>query len=189
MFGSPRIPISAASPGIALGFADRSPPLRDGPLGVGWRNGATKRWKLRSLLTNLNGWRDTSDVRRPARRDTASTKSHIRAPQETAERSQFGPDARVWLRAVGHDWVAGMIESIMETWRDRGVSTRRNWWHVLAGGTDGRPLHVEGKEFPVFASAQVRQGKAITPNAIKIAAKGICPPVRESGRWKGRADQ
>jgi hypothetical protein len=81
-----------------------------------------------------------------------------------------------------------MIESIMEAWQRRGVSTRRNWWHVLAGGTNGRPLHVEGKEFPVFASAQARQGKAIAPSAIKVAGDDTCPPVRETGRWKDWAE-
>ena len=94
----------------------------------------------------------------------------------------------MWLRAVGYDWVAERIESIMASWQRRGVSTRRNWWHVLAGGTNGRPLHVEGKEFPVFACAQARQGKVVTSDAIKVASEETCPPVREAGRWKSRVD-
>jgi hypothetical protein len=95
-------------------------------------------------------------------------------------------DARVWLRENGYDDVAEMIDAFVQGWEAEGKSTRRNWWDTLAGGADGRPYTVEGKQFPVLASAQRRQARPVTANAIQRNARETPPPVRETGRWPAR---
>jgi hypothetical protein len=95
-------------------------------------------------------------------------------------------DARVWLRENGYADVADRVDSTIERWMQAGKSTRRNWWDTLAGGDDGRPYSIEGQPFPVLASAQLRQGKTVTPNAIKRGAKEKPPPVRQTGRWAAK---
>ena len=54
--------------------------------------------------------------------------------------------------------MADKIDRLMEGWASRGVTTRRNWWDVLAGHKDGRPKVVQGIEFPVIPDARKRQG-------------------------------
>jgi phage-related tail fiber protein len=74
----------------------------------------------------------------------------------------------------------------LQGWEAEGKTTRRNWWDTLSGGTEGRPYTVDGKEFPVLAAAQRRQGKPVTSNAIQRNARETPPPVRETGRWPAR---
>lgn len=95
-------------------------------------------------------------------------------------------DARVWLCQNGYDDVAERIDAALEHWAATGKSTRRNWWNTLSGGIDGRPYTIEGTEFPVLATAQRRQGKPVTPNAIQRNAREQAPPVRVNGRWPAR---
>jgi hypothetical protein len=97
-----------------------------------------------------------------------------------------GTDARVWLRQNVYDDVADMIDAVMQRWEDEGKNTRRNWWDTLSGGADGRPYTVDGKEFPVLAAAQRRQGKPVTGNALQRSTRETPPPVRETGRWPSR---
>jgi hypothetical protein len=92
-------------------------------------------------------------------------------------------DARKWLRENGYDDVADMIDRVMADWEENGVRTRRSWWVTLAGGANGRPYTVAGQEFPVLASAQRRQNKPVTPNAIQRNARETPPPARVNGRW------
>lgn len=88
-------------------------------------------------------------------------------------------DARVWLRANGHDDVADRIDGIMEVWRERGVKTRRNWWDVLAGDRDGNARQVEGTAFPVLAAARRRKG---WPRCDSEIGSREAAPVPMSGR-------
>jgi hypothetical protein len=93
-------------------------------------------------------------------------------------------DVRAWLRDNGYEDVARMIDRLMTRWGKDGRRTRRSWWVTLAGGTDGEPYTVEGIEFPVLASAQRREGKPVTPNALQRRSGERPPPKRETGRWK-----
>jgi hypothetical protein len=93
-------------------------------------------------------------------------------------------DARKWLRENGYDDVADLIDEVMSEWAASGARTRRNWWVTLAGGVDGKPATVNGREFPVLACAQRRQNKPVTKNAIRRNAREAPPPVRDNGRWR-----
>ena len=77
---------------------------------------------------------------------------------------------RSWLIENGYPEVAEMINEIQVEWKISGKHTRRNWWDVLSGGKNGSPRTIYGRQFPVLQAAQVRQGKPITQNALKIMA-------------------
>src|SRR5690348_8752274 len=66
-------------------------------------------------------------------------------------------DVRTWLRANGHSDIATMIDEIIGEWKSQGKRTRRNWWDVLAGGSNGEPLRVAGREFPIIDEAKRRR--------------------------------
>jgi hypothetical protein len=53
----------------------------------------------------------------------------------------------------------------------------------LAGGADGAPTYVAGREFPVLRVAQIRQGKPVTENAIYLSDDEVAPGVVKTGRW------
>lgn len=91
--------------------------------------------------------------------------------------------ARQWLRENEYSDVADMIDEIMAEWRSTGNGSRRNWWETLAGGENGRPYHVAGREFPVLRAAQVRQGKAVTADSVSRRAGEEAPDVMPCGRW------
>jgi hypothetical protein len=91
--------------------------------------------------------------------------------------------ARDWLRENGYEDVAGLIDEVIAELESRGSKQRRNWWDVLAGGVNGRPLIVSGREFPVLRVAQQRQGKPLTQNAISRNVNEQ-PPDPRAGRWK-----
>lgn len=93
-------------------------------------------------------------------------------------------DARIWLRANGHEDVADRIDAIMEAWRKRGVKTRRNWWDVLAGDREGNSRQVEGVAFPVLAAARCRKG---WPSAGSEIGSSEAAPVLTSGRRGSRS--
>ena len=90
---------------------------------------------------------------------------------------------RDWLRANGYEDVADLIDQAMAKMAARGSKQRRNWWDILSGDAHGNPCVREGIEFPVLRTAQVRQGKPITPNAIRRNKDELPPDVRTTKRW------
>jgi len=116
------------------------------------------------------------------KRRTAKSKPSAAKSAPKASKS----DARVWLRENGYDDIADRIEATIERWSTEGKSTRRNWWDTLSGGNKGRPYTIDGKEFPVLAAAQRRQGKPVTTNALQRNPGEQAPPVRVNGRWPTR---
>ncbi len=93
--------------------------------------------------------------------------------------------ARQWLQENGYPEVAEMISDIQAEWKLVGKHTRRNWWEVLAGGKNGSPRTIYGRQFPVLQAAQIRQGKEVTPNALKVSeSEEVAPAISVNGRWK-----
>ncbi len=74
--------------------------------------------------------------------------------------------AQHWLRENGYEDVGRLIDEVMAEFKAHGSKQRRNWWDVLAGDVNGKPLVVSGRAFPVLQVAQRRQGKPLIPNAI-----------------------
>jgi hypothetical protein len=91
--------------------------------------------------------------------------------------------ARDWFKANGYADVADLIDTVMAEIDASGSKQRRNWWDTLAGGKDGEPMSVYGHEFPVLRVAQIRQGKAVTPNAICRNPREQPPDVIATKRW------
>jgi hypothetical protein len=91
---------------------------------------------------------------------------------------------RDWLRANGYEDIVELIDQAMAKMAARGSKQRRNWWDILSGDAKGNPCVREGIEFPVLQIAQVRQGKAITPNAISRNPNELPPDVRSTARWQ-----
>ncbi len=95
--------------------------------------------------------------------------------------------ARLWLRENGYGDIADLIESFIAEWKATGKHTRRNWWEILAGDSQGNPRTINGKHFPVLKTVQIRQGLPVTPNAIwRREEKAPPPPPRVTGRWPKR---
>lgn len=92
--------------------------------------------------------------------------------------------ARDWLAENGYPEIAEMIDEIQAEWKETGKHTRRNWWDVLSGGKNGLPRVIYGRKFPVLQAAQLRQGKPVTANALKMANERSAPDIMENGRWK-----
>jgi hypothetical protein len=84
-----------------------------------------------------------------------------------------------WLMPDYPD-VVRIINRAEGQWKASGSRERRNWWEVLAGGIDGNPITVGGLQFPVLRAAQIRQGKAITANALCRNEDEIPPVPRKS---------
>jgi uncharacterized protein (UPF0248 family) len=84
---------------------------------------------------------------------------------------------RSWLVENDYEDVALIIDEILDEWKKDENGTRRNWWDKLAGGKNGVPLKVAGKEIPVLRAAQIRQGKPITKNAICRNENEIIPRI------------
>lgn len=92
---------------------------------------------------------------------------------------------RAWLIENGYPQIAEMIDEIQAEWKENGKHTRRNWWEVLAGGKNGAPRTIYGRQFPVLQAAQIRQGKPITKNALKATEHEMeAPVIFDNGRWK-----
>lgn len=103
---------------------------------------------------------------------------------ETAEhRVSASMIARDWLRQNGYKDVADLIDQVIAEIEAAGSRTRRNWWDTLAGGKGGKPIVVNGYEFPVLRVAQIRQGKPITPNAGSRREGEVPPDVIATKRW------
>lgn len=98
-------------------------------------------------------------------------------------------DARVWLRMAGFDDLADEIDRIMQSWKDRGLKTRRNWWEALAGTPSGKPMVVEGVVFPILAA--VRQSRGLEPvkGALKVPSKFAVPAAVRQVRWLGNLSE
>jgi hypothetical protein len=86
--------------------------------------------------------------------------------------------------ANGYEDVAKLIDDVLLDLKSKGSKERRSWWEVLSGGVDGKARIVAGREFPVLYAAQKRQGKRITPNAIRRNKREQPPKIRITGRWK-----
>jgi hypothetical protein len=85
---------------------------------------------------------------------------------------------RNWLLKNNYEDIALLIDEILEDWKKQGKGTRRNWWDKLAGGKNGKPCVVSGKEIPVLKAAQIRQGKPVTKNAICKNKNEIIPYIK-----------
>jgi AIPR protein len=82
---------------------------------------------------------------------------------EMVERGVPESSAKSWLRLNGRAEVAEQIESIERAWAAAGKRTRRNWWAVLSGTSDGKPCKVEGVEFPIVPAA-IQRGSTRNAN-------------------------
>jgi hypothetical protein len=91
--------------------------------------------------------------------------------------------ARDWLFQNGYEDVAALIDEVLAELKAKGSRERRNWWDILSGDSKGKPRIVAGRKFPVLAIAQKRQGKAITPNALRGKKRVPPPEIRKTGRW------
>lgn len=95
-------------------------------------------------------------------------------------------DARVWLRSVGLDDLADEIDRIMQSWKDRGLKTRRNWWEALGGTPSGKPVSVEGVVFPILAAVRERRGLEPVKGTVKLRSKIAVPEEVPQARWEGK---
>jgi hypothetical protein len=93
-------------------------------------------------------------------------------------------DARVWLRTAGFDDLADRIDLIMESWRKRGLKTRRNWWEALAGTPRGMPMTVEGVQFPIISAVRHRLGLDPVKGAVDLPPTVVVPPQVQQVRWQ-----
>jgi hypothetical protein len=91
--------------------------------------------------------------------------------------------ARDWLSQNGYEDVATLIDEVLAELKAKGSKERRNWWDILSGNCHGNSRIVVGRKFPVLAVAQKRQGKPITPNAIRSRKRTAPPEIRKTGRW------
>jgi hypothetical protein len=92
--------------------------------------------------------------------------------------------ARHWLRENGYADVADLIDEVVKEWKTAEKRTRRNWWELLAGDSNGKPRRIGERVFPVLKAAQVRQGMHVTPNALsRSEEREPPPPLRVTKRW------
>jgi hypothetical protein len=94
-------------------------------------------------------------------------------------------DARVWLRSNPYVDIAEQIDRVMLKWKAEGKATRRNWWQILAGWSDGRSRIAGGVTFPVLRAARIRQGLPPDVPGVLCRDPNEKPPtIRVSHRWK-----
>ena len=84
-----------------------------------------------------------------------------------------------FLKGNQYGKYADLIDQVEAEMVAAGSKQRRNWWDILAGGTDGRPLTVNGHQFPVLRAAQIRKGTPVTPNAICLNEDEEIPGFRK----------
>jgi len=145
----------------------------------------------RMIVIDLAAWVDSLLPPRPQKKrkpEVGWLRRHLRggALQGLSAKKERADAAAAMQKIAAPPDVADMVDAVMQRWEDEGKNTRRNWWDTLSGGADGRPYTVDGKEFPVLAAAQRRQGKPVTRNAVQRSARETPPPVRETGRWPAR---
>jgi DNA adenine methylase len=92
-------------------------------------------------------------------------------------------EVKQWLSENGYTDVAKLIDEVTSEWKAQGKQTRRNWWEVLAGGSNGKARVVAGRAFPVLWAAQSRQGLPVTDNALHRGSHEGPPVARIGGRW------
>lgn len=95
--------------------------------------------------------------------------------------------ARQWLAENGYTDVLTLIAHVGRLWKAKGVSTRRNWWEVLAGDKSGRPRIVEGIEFPILAAAQAHERMPLTQSAVQRSRKETPPKKDYRGKSRRKA--
>lgn len=93
-------------------------------------------------------------------------------------------NARRWLAENGYEDVVALINEVEAEWKARSAKTRRDWWDILAGDSQGGSRVIAGRPFPVLWAAQKRQGRPPTKNALKRNRSEVPPPVRRSARWE-----
>lgn len=93
---------------------------------------------------------------------------------------------RQWLALNKYDDVLELINKVMAGWKMKGTNTRRNWWDVLAGDSNGRPKTIEGVTFPVLRAARMRKNLEVTKGCLCRNKNESFPPVVEQVRWKGK---
>lgn len=91
--------------------------------------------------------------------------------------------ANSWLKKNGYEDIALIIDGIMLEWKKQGNKTRRNWWEKLCGDRNGNSKKIAGREIPVLRAAQIRQGKAVTENAICRNEDEEIPKILTNTRW------
>lgn len=94
--------------------------------------------------------------------------------------------ARAWLARNGYEDYAELIDEVMAEWKAKGSKERRDWWEKMSGGINGKPCVIAGREFPVLAAFQIRQGKPVTENAERRNANEVAPKIQKQARWAGK---
>lgn len=96
-----------------------------------------------------------------------------KATKKAAKKERKVRDSvHTWLRSHGFGAVATKIDGLIAKWKRRKVTTRRNWYDVLAYGAT-----IEGIEFKVIPAILARQKKLAklkeegAPKAKKSASK------------------
>ena len=90
---------------------------------------------------------------------------------------------RKWLVNNSYNDIAGLINEVMDEWQKLGRRTRRNWWDIFSGDIKGNSRVISGRKFPVLKSAQIRQGKQVTNNALFRNLDEKPPSIRQTKRW------
>lgn len=81
--------------------------------------------------------------------------SDKKVTKKTAKKERKVRDSvHTWLRSHGFGAVATKIDGLIAKWKRRKVTTRRNWYDVLAYGAT-----IEGIEFKVIPAILARQKK------------------------------
>lgn len=93
--------------------------------------------------------------------------------------------AREWLIANRYDEIVQRIDAIEARWKADGKATRRDWWKVLAGNTDGSPRIVAGEPWPILAAAREREGLPPVKGALR-RRRETPPPAKGDNPWAGR---
>lgn len=92
-------------------------------------------------------------------------------------------DIRVWLGKNRYPDYLEIVDSLIAKWRSQGLKTRRNWWDIFAGDSEGNPRSVDGMEFPVLRAARRRKKLPDVPYAVFRSEDEPIPPIRRSPRW------
>jgi len=95
--------------------------------------------------------------------------------------------AKEWLLQNNYKAIVKLIDEVVAEWKAQGKATRRNWWEILAGDTNGNPRIVAGRTFPVLRTAQLRQGVPVSPAALCRNPNEEAPPIRVTARWSQRS--
>lgn len=106
--------------------------------------------------------------------------------EQTMKDSSSHETARAWLARNGYEDYAELIDEVMTEWKAKGSKERRDWWEKMSGGVNGKPCVIAGREFPVLAAFQIRQGKPVTENAERRNTNEVAPMIQKQARWAGK---